>query len=138
MTTYQEIWDLFKALGRVNNTDLPTSDMGIYATINVSRMAYNSYLDSCIDNFALLEQDDTTELFNKDMAENEKQFFAECIKLIIVKNMYSQFVSDMQVFQSSIGVRDYRSQVASRETLVKLQEQRIDELLDKLADELEM
>ena len=137
MTTYQEVWNLFKAIGRVNDTDLPTSDEGIYAIINASRMTYNSYLDSCVDGFIELLQDDTTETFNKDMIEKEKQFLAECIKLTIIVNMYSQFVSDMQVFQSSIGVRDYRSQVSSRETLVKLQEKRIDELLSKLADEFE-
>lgn len=137
MTTYQEVWNLFKAIGRVNATDLPSSDSGRYALINASRMFYNENLEVIRDDYVELLQDDNLEEFNQVLGDRYKELFAECMKLITVKNMTSQFISDSQIYQSSMGVRDYRSQIASRELQVTMQENRIDELLNKIADSLE-
>ena len=137
MTTYQEVWDMFNSLGRVNDTDLPATQEGVYGVIDSARILFNGYLKECVGGFILLEQDDLTETFSQKLSDSYKELLAECVKLVIVRNMFSQFISDSQVFQTSIGVRDYRSQYSSRETLVKMQEDRVDKLAMKLADLLE-
>lgn len=137
MTTYQEVWDLFKAIGRVNVTDLPTSDNGRYALINAGRICYNDNLEVILDEYVELEQDDILEEFSQDLKDKFKELLAECIKLVNVRNMTSQFISDSQIYQSSMGVRDYRSQIASRENQVIMQEKRVNSLLNKIASSLE-
>lgn len=137
MTTYQEVWDLFKAIGRVNVTDLPTSDKGRYALINAGRICYNDSLEVILDEYEELKQDDALEEFNQDLSDKFKELLAECIKLVNVRNMTSQFISDSQIYQSSMGVRDYRSQIASRENQVIMQEKRVDSLINKIANSLE-
>ena len=137
MTTYQEVWDMFNSLGRVNDTDLPTTSEGVYRLIDNARILFNGYLKGCVVGFIELGQDDLTETFTQNLDDSYKELLVECIKLVIVRNMFSQFISDSEVFQTSIGVRNYRSQYASRGTLVKMQENRIDKLVMRLADLLE-
>lgn len=137
MTTYQEVWDMFNSLGRVNDTDLPATEEGVYRVIDNARILFNGYLKECVMGFVELEQDDLMEAFSQNLGDSYKELLAECIKLVIVRNMFSQFISDSQVFQTSMGVRDYRSQYSSREMLVRMQEDRIDKLVMRLADLLE-
>lgn len=117
---------------RVNEYDLPVSDEGIYQLIHKACDIYNDVME--LEEGQMIEFDDMVEEISIDLDRKHLNLFVEIISYLIYQGMFSQFVSDSSVYQSSMGIRDYKSQYDSRKELVDNSKEKIDYLASRLND----
>lgn len=131
-TTYDELYSYFIRNTKLNELDLPSTIEGQVALIHDGKIEYNIRLRM---NSASLECDDTLEALNEQLNDANKVFICECMKLGVLKNMVTDFVSTWETFQNDIGRKYYKDQLNGRQKLVEDQEKRLDSLKLAIFDE---
>lgn len=130
-TTYAEIWDKFETIARFDEYDLPTTIDGRRKLINASVDIFN------IKRFDELECDNTLDEINRQLTPQEIMLLVHCMKLQVCHNIYSDFTTTYSMYQKEVGFKDYKAQVDSRETLIKLQENVVDDIVFSMTEDFE-
>ncbi len=129
MTTFDEIYGYFNSISNgIDNYYLPTTIEGQYQLISNGRMIYNNRL------FTNLKQDNTLEIFDSELNENRIMLLGHCMKLHCLIYMLDDFLSTMSVFQKDIGVKDYKSQVDSKQRRVDDENKIIDNIVFSMSE----
>ncbi len=130
-TTYDEVYKYFISITRVDEYDLPISVEGMYDLINNGRMEFNLRRE---DDLAV---DDVLETLDRKLNGLELMLFGNCMKLVVFRNMLSDFTSNFSMFQKEIGIKDYKPQLDGRNGNVFGQEKVINEILFKMQEDFQ-
>lgn len=130
-TTYDDVYKFFTKITRVDKIDLPISIEGQYDLINSGRMEFNMRRE---DSLVCHEESET---LDRKLTDLELMLFGNCMKLVILKNMLSDFTSTYSMFQKEVGVKDYKSQLDARTWIVDRQESIIKDILFKMQEDFQ-
>lgn len=131
LTTYDDVYKFFTEITRVDKIDLPISIEGQYDLINSGRMEFNMRRE---DSLVCHEESET---LDRKLTDLELMLFGNCMKLVILKNMLSDFTSTYSMFQKEVGVKDYKSQLDARTWIVDRQESIIKDILFKMQEDFQ-
>lgn len=130
-TNYDDVYKFFTEITRVDKIDLPISIEGQYDLINSGRMEFNMRRE---DSLVCHEESET---LDRKLTDLELMLFGNCMKLVILKNMLSDFTSTYSMFQKEVGVKDYKSQLDARTWIVDRQESIIKDILFKMQEDFQ-
>lgn len=130
-TSYDDVYKFFTKITRVDKIDLPISIEGQYDLINSGRMEFNMRRE---DSLVCHEESET---LDRKLTDLELMLFGNCMKLVILKNMLSDFTSTYSMFQKEVGVKDYKSQLDARTWIVDRQESIIKDILFKMQEDFQ-
>lgn len=130
-TSYDDVYKFFTEITRVDKIDLPISIEGQYDLINSGRMEFNMRRE---DSLVCHEESET---LDRKLTDLELMLFGNCMKLVILKNMLSDFTSTYSMFQKEVGVKDYKSQLDARTWIVDRQESIIKDILFKMQEDFQ-
>ena len=123
MTSYDEIWTTFLNNCKVSDIDLPQTNTKIYEAIKNAVMHFNNRMRT------KLVCDNTKEILNEKLSEDNLLILAHYIRLIFLVNQKTYFESLWQPFSSDVGLKNFGTQLRSLEVSVKEQEDKIDSLI---------
>lgn len=130
-TTYDQLYEKFSSIAKFSNLSLPSTVEGQYNLIRDGLDIYNSRMD---DNLIC---DNTTETINQELTSQQINLFANCMKLQVINNIYSEFVDTYSMYQKEIGFKDYKSQIDGKLSLITNQENIVNELVFSMKDDYE-
>ena len=122
-TTFDEVYDIFMSITKVDKYSLPATDERRYSLINVGRMRYNAR------KFDNIQQDNLAEQFDRILKDEEKLLLAHFMSLITYENMVSEFASMISVETKDNALKDYKAQLTGRQALVESENQVIKQML---------
>lgn len=129
MTTYDDIYTEFITKCQTDTINLPSTTDKIYDTIHSAIRHFNSRLRDT------LSWDDLSESVDRDLSNDELILLAHFLRLSFLENQLISFSTIWQPFQSDIGLRNYQSQVKSLESLVTMEKDLIESLIDKTQED---
>lgn len=131
LTTFDEVYQYFISNTKVSKYDLPVSVEGQYDLINNGRMEFN------LRRWDDLTQDNTTETLGRKLTDLEMMLFGNCMKLVVLRNMLSDFTATYSMYQKEIGYKDYKAQLDGRENAIKEQDKVIANIVFAMQDDFQ-
>lgn len=128
-TSYDTVWESFLNKCKIDDLDLPTSDRAIHSTIQNAILYFNSRLEDD------LEGDNEAEFLDRKLSGNELLLLSHCIRLIILENQLIYYAGTFSPFTKEIGARNLGNQMNRLENLVEREENKIDSIMIKMADD---
>lgn len=128
-TTYKDIWKKVETIMDVDDYEIPSTLDG---RLNLIETGIDIYNEKAYDE---LSYDRNVEEVGRQLTSNQMAAVANCIKLQTALNMLSNFSSTYSMYQSDIGIRDYKSQVSARQDLVDRQERIVGNLLFAMCED---
>lgn len=130
-TTYEEIWNKFESISKFDQYDLPFTVDGRRKLIVSGVDIFNQRL------FDELQCDNKLDEVGRQLTQQEIYLVANCIKLQVCNNLYTDFATTYSMYQKEVGFKDYKAQINARETMVKMQEKTIDSIVFSMLEDYE-
>lgn len=130
-TTYSEIWDKFISICKVDEYDIPQTTQGRRLLVSSGVDIYNEKMDE-----SLLVDNNTDEVL-AELDTKRINLIAQCMKLQVCMDMYSDYTSTYSMYQKEVGIKDYNAQANARQTLISMQEDRVNSIAFSLRDDFE-
>lgn len=138
-TSYDQIWECFLENCGYNRNDLPQTDERRYAMINNAKDYYNNIIQNYKESYQYnLQCDDIIETLNVELSSDELLIFANILKLIFLRNKYTEFCSTWSIFSKELGISNYKAQSDAKLQLVKDQENDIYNLITNALEDWEI
>ena len=129
-TTYDELWEKFKSITRVDEYEIPSTLEGIKKLVE---NGCDIYCQKAYDEY--LTYDSEAEVLSKALNKNSISAIANAMKWQVSLNMLSEFVSVWSVYQNDTGVRDYNSQVKAKQEFADRQEKILNQLIFAICED---
>ncbi|MFB5759100.1 hypothetical protein [Paenibacillus medicaginis] len=126
MTTYDEIFTEFLVITKTEPVNVPTEQDKIYDVIHSAVRHYNNRMRTKV------MCDDLTETISEELDDDELIIIANFLKLAFLENQLIYFTTLWQPFAQDIGLRNYQAQIKSMEYLIKRQEDKLDQIINRI------
>lgn len=132
--SFDDIYTVFMDISRIDEFMLPRTPEGMYALLEQGIDRYSIYYDNAKE----IVFDRITETLNTEIEYEDVQIIANYMLLIVYEKIRDEFISTYDVLVDDIGIRSYKSQVDAKETVIELQNKKIQKLLLKLSDNFDV